>query len=450
MPSIPLLGGMVANGQAEFVESVPANLEPVAIDSKISTGQFRAPAGLIPHFSGPGEDRGAIIWQGRHIRVMGSELYEVGVGSLGSVGGSGSVAMDYGFDRLAIASGEKLFYLDANGLAQVTDIDLGRVIDALWIDGYFMTTDGSYIVVTQLADPASVEPLKYGSADEDPDMITGLIEVRGEVYVTGRHTIEVFQNVGGNGFPFAVITGATIPYGVVSPSAKCPFNESFAFVGSGRNEALGVYVAGAGTAVKISTRALDRALEAIPDPTVIEMEAWSYLDEKRLLVHLPTETWVYLDGASRKSGERIWYRRTNCPRHAVENNGTWYAATGNEVGRLSNDVSTILGEPVEWRFDTPFVYADGQGVLLGAVELIGLPGRMPVDEEATAFFSYSRDGETWSREHMLRIGVAGNRRKRLQWRPGIEIPNYATFRFRGYDRSMPGFAKIECDVEPLS
>lgn len=450
MVSIPLLGGMAANAQAEFVESVPVNLEPVAIDSKISTGQFRAPAGLIEHETGPGEDRGAIIWQGRHLRVMGIDLYEVGVGSLGTVGGSGPVAMDYGFDRLGIASDEKLFYLDANGLTQVTDIDLGRVIDMIWIDGFFMTTDGSYIVVTQLSDPTSVAPLKYGSADEDPDMITGLIEVRGEVYVTGRHTIEVFQNVGGTGFPFSVITGATIPYGVVSPSAKCPFNESFAFVGSGRNEALGVYVAGAGTAVKISTRALDRALEAIPDPTVIEMESWSYLDEKRLLVHLPGETWVYLDGASRKSGERIWYRRTNCPRHAVENSGTWYAAIGDEIGKLSNAVSTILGDPVEWRFDTPFVYADSQGVILGAVELIGLPGRMPVDEEATAFFSFSTDGETWSRERMLRIGTAGQRRKRMQWRPNIEIPNYATLRFRGYDRSMPGFAKIECDVEALS
>src|SRR3546814_10891772 len=71
-------------------------------------------------------------------------------------------------------------------------------------------------------------------------MITGLIKVRGEVYITGRHTIEVLANVGGNGFPFAVVDGATIPYGCVSPSAKCPFAESFASVGSARNEALGV------------------------------------------------------------------------------------------------------------------------------------------------------------------------------------------------------------------
>lgn len=450
MPQIPLLGGMVANGQAEFVESPPINLEPVAIDNKISTGQFRAPAGLVPHSTGPGTDRGAIVWNGRHFRVMGTKLVEVGVGVIGDVGGSGPVAMDYGFDRLSIQSGQSLFYLDANGLTQVTDTDLGRVNDALWVDGYFMTTDGSYVVVTQLSDPTQVDPLKYGSAEEDPDMITGLIKVRGEVYVTGRHTIEVMSNVGGNGFPFAVIDGATIPYGCVSPSAKCHFAESFAFVGSGRNEALGVYVAGSGTAVKLSTRALDRALSTIPDPTKIEMEAWAYLDEKRLFVHFPNETWVYCDGASRKLGEPIWYRRTRCPRHAVEMNGTWYAAIGDEIGKLSHDVSTILGDPVEWRFDTPFAHADGAAYILGGIELVGLPGRMPFQEEGTAFFSYSVDGETYSRERMIRLGKAGERRRRMIWRPNCRIPNYATFRFRGFDASMPGFTKIEADVEPLS
>lgn len=444
---------MVANGQAEFVESVPLNLEPVAIDNKISTGQFRAPAGLAPHVAGPGECRGAIVWNGVHYRVMGTKLVSIAgttVSILGDVGGTGPVALDYGFDRLSIASGELLFYYDANGLSQVTDPDLGIVKDAMWIDGYTMTTDGKFIVVTDLSDPTSVNPLKYGSAEEDPDMITGVIKVRGEGYVPGRYTVEVLQNIGGNGFPFGVVDGATIPYGCVSPSAKCLYAESFAFCGSARNEALGIYVAGAGTAVKLSTRALDRALAAVSDPSVIELEAWTYLDEKRLIVHLPTESWVYLDTASRKSGEKIWYRRTNCPRHAVELNGQWFAAIGNEIGVLSHDISTILDDPTEWRFDTPFAHADGQAYILGQIELVGLTGRMPFDEQATVFFSYSTDGETWSRERMIRVGTAGSRRKRMVWRPNARIPNYATFRFRGYDASMPGITKIEADVDPLS
>jgi hypothetical protein len=138
----------------------------------------------------------------------------------------------------------------------------------LWIDGYTMTTDGTSIVVTELNDPTSVLPLKYGSAEEDPDMVTGLIKARNEAYALGGNTIQVFQNVGGNGFPFAPVKGASIPVGCVGPQAKCLFGDSFAFVGSARNEAIGVYLAGSGSATRISSRAIDDELAKVADPAV--------------------------------------------------------------------------------------------------------------------------------------------------------------------------------------
>jgi hypothetical protein len=106
-------------------------------------------------------------------------------------------------DTSAIRSSDQLYYWDGTTLTHVTDTDLGPVVDMLWIDGYTMTTDGTSIIVTELNDPTSVLPLKYGSAEEDPDMVTGLIKSRDEAYALGQYTIQVFQNVGGNGFPFA-------------------------------------------------------------------------------------------------------------------------------------------------------------------------------------------------------------------------------------------------------
>jgi hypothetical protein len=96
-------------------------------------------------------------------------------------------------------------------LTHVTDTDLGPVVDMLWIDGYTMTTDGTSIIVTELNDPTSVLPLKYGSAEEDPDMVTGLIKARDEAYALGQYTIQVFQNVGGNGFPVPAGQGREHP-----------------------------------------------------------------------------------------------------------------------------------------------------------------------------------------------------------------------------------------------
>ena len=459
MAAIPLLGGRRATEQAEFVESPPINLEPVALDNKIAKGQFRAPHGAVGTALGPGVDRGGMCWNGRHLRVMGTKLVQVSMGrvtTLGDVGGSGPVSMDYGFDRLGIRSDRKLFYWDGQALTQVVDVDLGPVNDLIWVDGYFMTTDGTSLVVTELSDPTSVKPLKYGSAEEDPDPITGLMKFRGEVYALGRHTVQVYQNVGGNGFPFQQVRGATIPFGCVSASAKCLFAESFAFVGGGRNEALGVFVAGQGTAIRISTRAVDRALAAATDPAMIECESRTYLGERRLLIHLPDETWCYLFEASRELGEALWFRQRSGVdrpyrlRHAVECDGALVVGDTETgwLGDLTGDVSAHFGEPVEWRFDTGFAHGDGTGFIVHSVELVGLPGRTP--DTARAFLSVSRDGETWSAEKAIDLGGRGERRKRMQWRPHWRCPNYAALRFRGYDHAMPGFTKIMADVEPLS
>ena len=85
-----------------------------------------------------------------------------------------------GFDELAICSNERLYIWDedAETLTQVTDGDLGTSLDVIWIDGYYMSTDGEYLVITELGDPTSVNPLKYGSSEVDPDPIVGLIKLR--------------------------------------------------------------------------------------------------------------------------------------------------------------------------------------------------------------------------------------------------------------------------------
>ncbi len=448
MAAFPLLGGMAANGQAEFIENPPLNLEPIMLDNKIAAGQFRASAGVETVATGPGADRGAIVYKGQHYRVMGTSLVLVSGGvvtTLGDVGGSGPVSLDYGFDRLIIRSGDKLFYYTDAGLAQVTDVDLGPVLDALWVDGYTMTTDGTSLVVTELANNTSVEPLKYGSAEEDPDMVTGLAKVRGEVLVLGRYTIEYLQNVGGNGFPFQVIDNATIPFGCVSASAKTLFLESLAFVGSGRNEALGVYLSGSGTASKISSRALDRELAKLPDPSVIELEVRTYLDEQRLFVHLPNQTWVYYHDASQRAQMLLWGKVNNIVRHAVEFNGEFYVGGGNLVGKLVHNSGAVFGQLQEWAFTTGFLYNEGRGYIIKSVELVGLPGR---GGNARIYLSISRDGETYSQERVIDAGRAGQRLKRLQWRPMTHIPNYCILKFRGTDLS--GFTKLELDLEGLA
>lgn len=458
---IPILSGCLGSEQAEFRTSSPTNLEPVAVDNKLSHGQLRMTAGAVPVTTGPGLDRGAIVWNGVHYRVMGTKLVSVEadgtVTTIGDVGGEGQAGLDYGFDRLRIRSGTDLYYYDGMTLAQVTDEDLGPVVDMLWVDGFTMATDGTSVVVTELSDPFEVKPLKYGSAEADPDPITGLmrVEANAEVHFIGRYTIQPARNVGGNGFPFATIRTAVIPYGCVSATAKTYFSTSYAFVGSARNEGLRVFIAGQGDAQPISTREVEDALACCDDPTSIVMETRAWRGEQRLLVHLPDETWVFMAEASQKFQIPVWYRAQSGAgdpyrlRNAVlVGEQTWVGdLASTALGRLSDGVSSHFGDAAQWRFDVGLI--DGP-CILHSVELKGLPGRGPSGEEPIFWLSWTRDGETFTAERRLDGGRTGNRLRRIVWRPHARIANYAGLRFRGFNHAMPGFARCDAEMEPLN
>ena len=262
---IPILNGIYTDNNIDYRTSYPRNLIPIPSNNGlISQGYLRQAYGLVKSGDGPGIDRGAINWNGTCYRVMGSKLTSIdslgNIAILGDVGDDGLVTMDYSFDRLAIASNGNLFYWDDTTLTQVTDPDLGIVIDVTWVDGYFMTTDGQYLIVTELNDPLSVNPLKYGSSEADPDPIVGLQKVRNEVYALNRYTIEVFDNVGGENFPFARIEGAQIQKGCIGTRCSCVLSDMIAFMGSGRNETISIYVGANSVAKRIATDEIDQIL----------------------------------------------------------------------------------------------------------------------------------------------------------------------------------------------
>lgn len=464
MTAIPLLAGAYADNAADIRSSYPRNLEPRLMDSGISKGYLRAASGVTPQATGPGVDRGGINWNGICYRVMGESLVSV-VGSvvtvLGAVGGDAPVSLDFSFDRISIASNLNLFYWDGDALSQVTDPDLGPVIDAMWIAGYFMTTDGTSLVVTELSDPYSVNPLKYGSSEVDPDGILGLIKVRGEAYALNRYTIENFQNVGGNGFPFAANLSGLIPKGIVGTQAKDNFLETFAFVGSGHNEALSVYIAGAGQALSISTPEIDRELAELSDEQAasIEVESLTIDSEQRLYVHLPDKTLVYSHQATLANEGPVWHilaggvlaDQQYPARHFTLTDGRWLGGSADgQVGYLDNAAETLFGDVAGWRFDASYVYNASKGGIIRSLELVGLPGHAPFGVNPTCFVSYTVDGETWSQERAISMGVAGDRRKRVQWRPGWKFSNYIGLRFRGANTAMASWARLEADIEGLS
>lgn len=444
---------------------MPVNLVPVSVANGISAGYLRPADGLVSLADGPGSTRGAINWNGVAYRVMGTKLCSIdasgAITQLGDVGGSGHVVMVYSFDLLAIWSNGNLFYWDGSAITQVTDPDLGTVVHGCWVDGYFMSTDGEFLIVTELADPYSVDPLKYGSSEIDPDPVVALLKLRNEVNAVNRYTIEVFDNVGGTAFPFQRIKGAQVQKGAVGTYACCVFAETIAFVGSGRNEAPGVYLALNAEATKVSTREIDLILGSLTEHelSIIVVESKIGTDQQQLWVHLLDRTLVYDFKASRVAGAPVWFTLTSgdvgFSQHPAQDlcwcYDKWLVGnpSGTQAGFLSQTSASQWGTNARWEATTTILYNESKGAQFHSLELVCLTGRLPVGTSPQISTSYSIDGETWSQERFIGIGGTGNRTKRLVWFRQGYMRNWRIQRFRGDSSAFISITRLEAQLEPL-
>lgn len=465
MPQISLLSGISSDADADWRTNYPVNLVPVPKDTGVSKGYLRTAPGLAQLGTGPGVDRLGINWDDTCYRVMGTSLVSVAsdgtVTTIDTISGTGAASADYGPTYLCIVADGKAWHYDGSSLTQIVDADLGSVIDVVWVDGYYLFTDGTYLIVTELANPFSIDPLKYGSSEADPDPVKGVLKYRNEVYALNRYTIEVFNNVGASGFPFTRIAGAMIQKGCVGTHAKTLFADTFAWVGSGRNEPCSVYIANGGSAQKIATREVELRLAAYTEAQLaaVEIEARSDRLHQHLLIHLPGETLVYDLAASLVSGEPIWFFLSTGTaginayraRHFTWCYGRWLVGDTEDgrVGYVDESVSTQYGEVAGWQFDTMMLYNDGRGAIVHSLELVGTTGRAPNGDDPTVFHSYTVDGLNWSQERQARMGSAGQTTQRVQYRRCGRMEHVRGERFRGANKTPISWTRLQAELEPL-
>jgi len=463
--SISLLSGISSDAQADLRTTYPVNLIPVPKDTGVSKGYLRTVPGLSSFATGVGVDRGAINWAGTLYRVSGAKLLSVASDGTttdkGDITGTGQVSMDYGPTYLLTVGDGKAWLRDGTSNTQITDPDLGTVIDGIWVDGYYLFTDGTFLIVTELNNPFSIDPLKYGSSEVDPDPIKGVFKLRDEVLAVNRYTIETFQNVGGTGFPFQRVPSALMEKGAVGTHAKTRFADTLAFLGSGRNEPCSVYIVDGGKPTKIATREVEMRLKAYSEAQLATALLEARADEahQHLMVHLPGETLVYDLAASMTAQEPIWvflstgvsginaYRARNF----VWCYGRWICGdtADGRIGYVDASVSTQYGEVAGWQFDTMWLYNQAQGAIVWALELIGTTGRAPAGDDPTVFHAYTEDGLSWSQERTTRIGKAGDTAIRVQWRRVGKMRRMRGERFRGANKTPISWLRLEATLEAL-
>lgn len=461
---ISILSGIFTDKAAQIRTAYPRNLIPVPKKSGISDGYLRHTDGIVEVCEADGTDRGGINWNGVMYRVLGNDLAKIAqdgtITIIGDVGSGGQCTLDYSFDYLAVSSGGRFYLYNGSTLQQVTDADLGTVIDFIWIDGYFMTTDGEYLVVTELNDPFSVNPLKYGSSEINPDPILAVQKVRNEVAAVNRYTIEFFQNVGGDNFPFQRIEGATINKGSIGTYTNIVINDLVCFMGSALNEAISFYIGLNGQITKIATSEIEQILATYSETELADaiMEYKIYNGHIHIMTHLGNETLVYDVSGSEFMGQPVWWTTdsgiTNKAKYRAVNHiwcyNRWNVAdpTTTKLGYLTDTISSHWGDMIAWEFSTQMLYNEGAGAIINSLELIATTGRIEFGKNPLISTSYSLDGITWSQEKYIRAGKAGEFQKRLAWFLQGSMKKFRIQKFKGDSDAMISIARLEAKLEP--
>lgn len=104
----------------------------------------------------------------------------------------------------------------------ITDTNFNQLaVDITATDDYFVFEDPNSIsfFISNLSDGKTYSALDFASKFRKPDRINGIIAYKGEVWLCGTKTIEVWQNSGNNLFPFQRRDDVFIEMGLAAPRA---------------------------------------------------------------------------------------------------------------------------------------------------------------------------------------------------------------------------------------
>lgn len=426
---IPIIDG-IKTTMTDYETVRLKNMLVVPKDTGISPSYIGTTDGLQYVGVLSGEPRGAVVEtrNGTHYRIHGGQLYSISTAgvatSLGAIFGSGNSPMAYGFDRVAMAAGGIGYSLNGSTLTaglylQADPTITYSPIDVTWCNQYFFWTDGNLVYQSTLTNP--LEITGFADAESSPDVITGLVSTRDELIVCGRTTIERFRNIGTGTFTFRSVPGGVLDKGVVSPSAKVRFSNTFAFVGGGAEESPSVWIYGGTSAQKIATRDIERSIASV-DATQIVLDYYAESAHQFIVCTLPNGVVHVYDVAT---GE--WHDRTWQAKYIVSAYGEWWASKAGAIGTIER-IGAEWGENVRREFSTKFLPAS-QATRIAKLELKGNWGRC--SNEPQAEIETSLDGINWSQPRVYSVGGKDVFDFRPQWRNigFIKAGRYMAMRF---------------------
>jgi hypothetical protein len=375
--------------------------------------------------------RGLMVADNYLYVVYRDKLYKVNnVGTATQVGvlftSEGRVDLAFNGIHVGITDGQAMYMynVSADNFNSVAFGLIGIPQSLTYQDSYFVATfqNSQQFQISAPYNGLVWDALDFASSESSPDNLVRVFADHGELVLLGLQTTEFWGNTGGADFPYQVIRGATIEFGLAAPWSLCKFNDTIAGLFANRLGQVQVMIIAGHAPQKISTPELDYLINSYP--TVSDATAFAYNlgGHPMYQINFPTagKSWLY--DATTTMWSELEYgfqgERHRAELQAVFNGATLVAdyANGN-LYKLKPDVYTDAGQSIAREIIGKHYFTNYRYVAVHRLQVdfetgIGLPDNaLP-----QAMLQVSRDnGRTWGNELWKSIGKIGEYLTRVIW-----------------------------------
>lgn len=397
----------------------------------------------------------------RSFDAEGVEVFTVV--ELGSIPGDERVSMaDNGKELMVLVPGGKGYIIDETSGTPFIEITApgftanGNPQQVAFIDSYFVCTTDSKKFIRSDANQGTVwDALNFYTAESDPDDIVGLQVYNNRLFILGSEVTEEFANNAG----IFQRTGFFIGKGCFAPFSTIATNNSFMWIGGGTNESPAIWTLQGNSPVKISTTAIDSALQDFSLEQIQSAFAYSYAQNGAYFVgfSLPTRTFEFntITGRWNERKSQIVNSKglTETIRWRVNSLGTAYNRVlvgDSQDGRIGSvEVDTYKEYDKEiLRVIATQPFSDlGNAIVIPELEATFESGVGNGEvEEPKIRMTTSKDGKSFSNELTRSIGKIGEYSARAIWYRLGRFSRLAVLRFEMSDPAKPVFIKLEARI----
>lgn len=404
-----------------YAEQMPEN-------AKESVSLYNTP-GLRPFL----EVADAPIWGLHYMHpylyaFCGNEVYRINeTGDIVNIGNIGTIkgvvrSADNGTQILAVKPDGTGYIITENGVQYIADANFPVASDVTFNSQYFVVTqkETGRFYWSSLLDGTTWSALGYATQESNPDNVVGIMENRGDLWIFGDETTEIWSPSGNANLPFQRIGSGILNIGCKAKNSIAKDKNGIYWLGND----LQVHFAQGYASSRISTHDMEREfLEEYDFDDVEKAYAFTYTaggHDFYVLTVPNAKTWVF-DMAT-----KVWHERKSA------NSPIWSAFclanafNKNIVGNATDGKLYVLDsryfadgdEYIEREIIFPPVFADDNRLVMDKLYLdIRTAPSDNLSKNPQIMLMWSDDGgNIWSSEHWKELSKTGNYRARVIWR----------------------------------